>query len=420
MQEQHLQQLLFNLFHFHKIIKALNCDGDDQMVAQGDVHAALASIGAERQQDDAFFESLPSYDAPEDIANIKDVCVWFRDSQTQVPMSTENTASKMPTESAVPTPRESGADHGVDTAVDADAASGSMAAEGGTPAGKDDAAAATPEYSADAFNTLEMAITGLVREPAAMFQLYTEIDVDRAMSVSLGAVGEHVAKNYPLLSSASALELAYTHTCGDEGGDGDKWVKPQDFPQLLLNMFYYNKVFQCCANVDRDSNNLIDEEEFQGLLANVDMDLGEEGSQAAFQDVDTEASGMVPFAKVCVWYTEQVAPTPQEFEESQAKFMATFDATYKSDGESDAAGNDADIPSIEVSTVDTGAQDTLNGAGTIGTIAEPEGGGDDGSAQDADVASVSVDEQADSGNVDDGSASAGNPDDDDDDDDVEV
>ena len=112
--------------------------------------------------------------------------------------------------------------------------------------------------------------------------------------------------------------------------------------------------------------------------------------------------------------------TPQEFEESQAKFMATFDATYKSDGESDAAGNDADIPSIEVSTVDTGAQDTLNGAGTIGTIAEPEGGGDDGSAQDADIASVSVDEQADSGNVDDGSASAGNPDDDDDDDDVEV
>ena len=65
--------------------------------------------------------------------------------------------------------------------------------------------------------------------------------------------------------------MSIKQTCLKDGGDGDAWVEPKEFPQLLANLFYFNKLFQCFEQVDADDDRRIDEKEFIAGLDKLGM-----------------------------------------------------------------------------------------------------------------------------------------------------
>ena len=48
--------------------------------------------------------------------------------------------------------------------------------------------------------------------------------------------------SYPNLI-ITKLMRAYKQTCLMDGGDGDAWVEPHELSQLLVNLFYFNKLY---------------------------------------------------------------------------------------------------------------------------------------------------------------------------------
>ena len=57
---------------------------------------------------------------------------------------------------------------------------------------------------------------------------------------------------FPSLNNKYALMRAYKYTTLEEG-DGDAWVERDEFPSLLKNLFFFNKVGACVhAHHQRD------------------------------------------------------------------------------------------------------------------------------------------------------------------------
>merc|ERR1719272_671323 len=96
---------------------------------------------------------------------------------------------------------------------------------------------------------------------------------DLQQIVSLAEIDKLMVQDYPLLNHKPALMRAYKQTCLKEGGDGDAWVEPNEFPQLLLNLFYFNKLFQCFEQVDTDDDRRLDLKEFIKGLGMLGMNL---------------------------------------------------------------------------------------------------------------------------------------------------
>ena len=235
-----------------------------------------------------------------------------------------------------------------------------------------------PTYANSDFDELEVEVIGLSRNASELFEMFCTMDANRNKQASLEEIETAISTRFPLLHDRNAMLKAYTRTCQEDGhGVGDAWVTPSDFQHLLIRTFYYNKMFQCCASVDIDSNKMIDPEEFQNVLINVEMDLGEDGSMVAFSEIDTADDGQVTFGDICVWYTEQVGPTPQEYQENVDEFVALFDTDERyaaAGGGGDAeSSRGMNIPIVKVTSVETQIDDlavVAEGAGTTGTASQ--------------------------------------------------
>merc|ERR1712146_724453 len=104
------------------------------------------------------------------------------------------------------------------------------------------------------------------------------------------------------------LMRAYKQTCLKEGGDGDAWVEPDEFPQLLVNLFYFNKLFKIFDEVDSDDDRRLGLTEFKSGLNILKMSIDAEDSEAEFKKMDLNGGGVILFDEFCVWYTGKVSP----------------------------------------------------------------------------------------------------------------
>ncbi len=60
-----------------------------------------------------------------------------------------------------------------------------------------------------------------------------------------------MVERYPLLNNKPALMRAYKRTISREGGgDGDDWVEKKEFKQLLINLFYFNRLWKAFDGID--------------------------------------------------------------------------------------------------------------------------------------------------------------------------
>jgi hypothetical protein len=111
--------------------------------------------------------------------------------------------------------------------------------------GDDGKSITRPQYVSTTFDALEIHIMSIARDDNALEELWEAVDVNDNGKVSLAEIDKEVSSSFPLLNSKPALMRAYQQTRLKDGGDGDEWVQLHEFPQLLVNILYFNKLFQC-------------------------------------------------------------------------------------------------------------------------------------------------------------------------------
>ena len=94
--------------------------------------------------------------------------------------------------------------------------------------------ARSPQQVKQDFDALEAELLGLAKDAAGRDKLWRRIDNNGNGKASLAEIDKAVTFEYPLLNNKPALMRAYKQTCLMEGGDGDAWVEPDEFPQLLV------------------------------------------------------------------------------------------------------------------------------------------------------------------------------------------
>ena len=123
------------------------------------------------------------------------------------------------------------------------------------------------------FDALEEEFIGGAKDPKWVEELWDVMDFNDNQIVSLAEIDKLMVQRYPVLNCKPALMRAYKQTCLKEGGDGDAWVEPDEFPMLLVNLFYFNKLFQIFDQVDTDDDRRLDPGEFWNGLESLGMNL---------------------------------------------------------------------------------------------------------------------------------------------------
>ena len=172
-----------------------------------------------------------------------------------------------------------------------------------------------------AFDKLEAEFVAIAADATKLKVLWARIDCNGNGSISLAEIDKAVVQKYPLLNNKPALMRAYKQTCLKEGGNGDAYIQPREFPKLLVNVFYFNKLFQLFNAVDADGDHRLDTGEFRAGIAMLELELSPGDAAAAFAAMDADHSGKVLFDEFCVWYTDRVFPV-RTIATSTSKFLS--------------------------------------------------------------------------------------------------
>ena len=170
------------------------------------------------------------------------------------------------------------------------------------------------------FDKLEKEFIEMSKDPVRLNQCWDILDVNGNNKVSLAEIDKLVVYKYTLLNNKKALMRAYKQTCLMDGGDGDAWVEPEEFPQLLLNLFYFNKLYAAFIDIDKDFDRRLDFNEFRKGAKKLGLRLKKKEAIEEFKSMDANGGGVVLFDEFCVWYTKKIDPT-REIADCNSKFV---------------------------------------------------------------------------------------------------
>ena len=158
------------------------------------------------------------------------------------------------------------------------------------------------------FSKLEREVMDMAKDPFRLNEFWEILDVNGNGKVSLAEIDKLMVYSYPKLNNKKALMRAYKQTCLMDGGDGDAWVEPHELPQLLVNLFYFNKLYAAFIDIDRDFDRRLDKNEFYLGAKKLGLKLSRKQAAAEFAEMDANSGGVVLFDEFCVWYTKKINP----------------------------------------------------------------------------------------------------------------
>eukprot|EP00933_Yihiella_yeosuensis_P080730 TRINITY_DN94204_c0_g1_i1.p1 TRINITY_DN94204_c0_g1~~TRINITY_DN94204_c0_g1_i1.p1 ORF type:complete len:484 (-),score=97.96 TRINITY_DN94204_c0_g1_i1:78-1529(-) len=151
------------------------------------------------------------------------------------------------------------------------------------------------------------------QDPAYLKQLWKRLDFNGNGIVSLAEIDKMVVEmvaggSWPAwLNNKPALMRAYKKTILKDG-NGDDWVQKREFNALLLNIFWFNKLWQVFEAVDTGTDRRIDVNEFMRGLSAMGLHMSAQQAQAEFAKIDTNHGGQVLFVEFCGYVRKRVHP----------------------------------------------------------------------------------------------------------------
>ena len=114
-------------------------------------------------------------------------------------------------------------------------------------------------------------------------------------------------EKYPILNNKPALMRAYKQTTLRDG-DGDAWVERNEFPALLRNLVYFNKLFFVFEEIDSDGDRRLTLDEFKSGCSKMGLQVSGKQADQVFASMDTNDGGKVLFDEFCAWVAKTACP----------------------------------------------------------------------------------------------------------------
>lgn len=159
----------------------------------------------------------------------------------------------------------------------------------------------------------EMRQYGLI-DRSDLKKLWRRLDYNGNGVVSLAEIDKMVVElvaggSWPAwLNNKPALMRAYKKTILVDGADGDDWVQKKDFHALLLNIFWFNKLWQIFDAVNTGTDRRIDVREFIQGMGHMGLNLSEAEARDEFAKIDKNNGGQVLFVEFCGYVRSRVNP----------------------------------------------------------------------------------------------------------------
>merc|ERR1712216_280118 len=99
---------------------------------------------------------------------------------------------------------------------------------------------------------------------------------------------------------------AYKKTCLKDG-DGDDWVEKKEFHALLLNIFWFNKLWKIFEGMDGDDRRMNFQEFYSGM-PKLYLNLSQDEAFKEFRKIDKNGGGQVLFVEFCAYIRMRVTP----------------------------------------------------------------------------------------------------------------
>merc|ERR1719301_6249 len=147
-------------------------------------------------------------------------------------------------------------------------------------------------------------------------QLWKRLDYNGNNIVSLAEIDKMVVELvaggvWPeWLNNKPALMRAYKKTILKDG-DGDDWVEKKEFHALLLNIFWFNKlwgIFHSMADDGTGADRRMDVNDFIKGMSQIGLNLNDQEARAEFAKIDTNHGGQVLFVEFCAYIRKRVNP----------------------------------------------------------------------------------------------------------------
>lgn len=152
---------------------------------------------------------------------------------------------------------------------------------------------------------LEIKMNTLLESPESLDKLWNTLDNNGNGIVSLAEIDKFAIYTFPLLNNKPALMRAYKKTTSKDSNlsNGDDFVQKNEFPDLIKNLFCFNRIYHVFSKIDSDNDRRLDLDEFKHSfnLLNLNKNLKPE---AVFKEIDTNSGGIILFDEFCEWYTK--------------------------------------------------------------------------------------------------------------------
>eukprot|EP00750_Incisomonas_marina_P019995 INCI367.1.p1 GENE.INCI367.1~~INCI367.1.p1 ORF type:complete len:328 (-),score=75.45 INCI367.1:29-943(-) len=150
------------------------------------------------------------------------------------------------------------------------------------------------------FDALEQKVRLLQKSPEQLADLWDAMDGNGNGRVSLAEIDRLVVMKFPILNNKNALMRAYKYTTLVEG-DKDAWVEKKEFPSLLKNLFFFNKLWNVFSLIDSGRDRRMDIVEFSQGLGLLGLQLNKADTERVFNEIDRNGGGQVLFDEFCAW-----------------------------------------------------------------------------------------------------------------------
>lgn len=137
----------------------------------------------------------------------------------------------------------------------------------------------------------------------SLWQAWDAIDYNGNGIVSLAEIDKWVVETYPKLNNKSALMRAYKSSDLDK----DSYVNKREFPVLLRNVIYFNKVWTVFEAMDTDADRRLAFPEFRQGLSLLGM-ASVVNPRSLFDSLDRNCGGLVLFDEFCRWVASVQCP----------------------------------------------------------------------------------------------------------------
>jgi len=159
----------------------------------------------------------------------------------------------------------------------------------------------------------EMTKLGFVKTES-LKQLWRRLDFNGNNVVSLAEFDKLVVEMtgsgaWPnWLNNKPALMRAFEKAKASADGNRDDFVEKCEFHDLLLNMFWFNKLYNVYEDIDTDHDRRMNLDEFKRGMGKLGLKLSDDEAQKVFGDIDTDHGGMVLFVEFCAYMRNRVNP----------------------------------------------------------------------------------------------------------------